>query len=482
VADIRILILPEGLRQFEDTFTGIYTWTESAHSSPNVEKWKQSSTFWPKRLLSGEPQPMEVFFCLNEEVLTEGFESPRLHRLVRQAHRAMWGANVYFVIEKAWQPVRLDPEQPEPYYWIEDLVKHKVADILEWSVKSNSNYTEAARRSRERMDKLAGHRTHRAWKCLFQDTQALTTEEERLLAPYLIKSPAELAGDNNCLIVFRFQRPGYLTQLQQMVAEVDADELMIGLVDRFPAPLELEQFCRKENHEFVRFHGIAELYYFLQKLNQPLLGISLVTDARLLGKEGTPVRVVDSRFKPHHQQLLITHSYLKTEPDSCFTAATDTWELINDLPDNVQVEIYPAIDSVKLANIVGRLGPLLAWIHIGHGDSQQGLQQSDELFRTASDWINSFTDYKSSLPLVLFSSCYSEPVAQKFAEAGVGVAIGFSEAVNKRVCVELTKRVVDAALEFNGERTAILLAFLDGHDVLKTADSKAVPLAFWSRN
>jgi len=474
VADIRVLILQQGFREFVDT------WTENTQSSPNVEKWKESSTFWPKRLLQGQLEPMQVFFCLDEKVLKEGFETPRLHRLIQQAHYAMWDANLYFVVEKGWQPVWLDPEELEPYRWMEDLLENKVADILEMSVKSSSNYTEAAKRSRERMDKLPRDRTHHQWKCLFQDLQMLTIEEERLLAPYLVESPARLAGDN-CLIVFRFQKEGYLIQLQQMVEGVQAGELMIGWVDRLRPPKDLESFCSSKGYELVWLHGIAELYYFLQKLNRPPLAISPVTHERLLGKEATPVRVVNSRFRPYNPQLLITHSYLSAEADNCFTAATDTWELIGDRADNVKVEIYPAIKSVKLAAIVSQFDHLMAWIHIGHGDAEKGLQQSDdELFMSASDWIKSFAAYKFSLPLVLFSSCYSRTVAQKFAEAGVGVAIGFTEAVNKRVCAELTKRVVNAALKFNGERIAILMAFLDGHDVLTTVDSKAAPVAFWS--
>lgn len=474
--EVLIVISQQGIRGF-----AMDPWMEREHSSPNMEKWKEGTTLWPRQLLLERDEPMEVFFCLNQERLAGGYGLPFLSRLIQQAHRAMWGANIYFVIDKEWQPVVLDPEQPEPYRWVEGMLQNKVTDILEWSVKSNSNYTEAASRSRERMAKLARCRKYQPWKCLLQDSEILTTEEERLLAPYVISSPSELKG-RSCLFVLRFLRDDYLSQLKQMAKQLDADKLIIGLVDRLIGPPpKLEQFCREEGHEVVRFHGIAELFYFLQKLNEPVLNISPITDMRLMGKEATPVRVSLSRFKTYNPQLLITHSYLSGKRDDCLTAATDTWELIRKLPTNVQVEIYPAIRSVKLADIVRRFEHLLAWIHIGHGDLKKGLQQSqDEVFKSAGDWIKSFADYKSTLPLVLFSSCYSQSVAQQFAEAGVGVAIGFAEAVNQQVCVALTKRVVEAALKFNGERTAILKAFLDGHDVLSIEDSKALPTAFWS--
>lgn len=471
--EILVVISQQGVREF-----AMDPWMEREHSSPNIEKWKEGTTLWPQQLLLDRDEPMEVFFCLDQERLAEGYDLPFLNRVIQQAHRAMWGANVYFVVDKRWQPVVLDPEQPEPYHWIKELLQNKVTDVLEWSI-NRKNYNEAASRSRERMAKLARYRKYQPWKCLLQDSEILTTEEERLLAPYLISSPSELKG-RSCLFAWRFLRDDFLSQLKQMVKELDADELIIGLVDSLIPP-ELERFCREEGHEVVRFHGIAELFYFLQKLNQPVLNISPIADKRLMGKDATPVRVIDSRFKTYNPQLLITHSYLSGERDDCFAAATDTWELINDLPANVQVEIYPAIRSDKLADIVSRFEHLLAWIHIGHGDLEKGLQQSrNGDFMSAGDWIKGFTDYKSTLPLVLFSSCYSQSVAQQFAEAGVGVAIGFAEALNQRVCVELTKRVVEAALKFNGERTAILNAFLDGHDLLSIGDSKALPKAFWS--
>lgn len=474
--EILVVISQQGVRGF-----AMDPWMEREHSSPNIEKWKEATTLWPRQILLGKDEPMEVFFCLDQERLAGGYGLPFLRRLIQQAHQAMWGANLYFVVDREWQPVVLDPEQPGPYRWIEGLLQNKITDILEWSVKTNSNYTEAASRSRERMVKLARCRKYQPWKCLLQDSEILTTEEERLLEPHLISSPSELKG-RSCLFVWRFLRDDYLSQLKQMVKDLDADKLIIGLVDSLDEPPpELERFCREEGHEVVRFHGTAELFYFLEKLNESVLDISPIIDARLMGNEGTPVRIINSRFKSYNPQLLITHSYLSGKRDDCLTAATDTWELIGDLPANVQIEIYPAIESVKLAAIVKRFEHLLAWIHIGHGDLQKGLQQSrDEVFKSAGDWIKGFADYKSTLPLVLFSSCYSKPVAQQFAEAGVGVAIGFEEAVNQRVCAELTKRVVEAALKFNGERTAILNAFLDGHDVLSIGDSKALPKAFWS--
>jgi hypothetical protein len=476
VAEIRILILQQGLREIVDT------WTEKDDSSLNLKKWREGASFWPQRLLENKPEPMEVFLCLDKDLLAEGYDPPFLHRVIQQAHKSMWAANVYVVVDKSWQPEDRDPEQPEPFRWAEQLLENKVSDILEWSLRSDSNYNEAAWRSRRRMEMLLSHPPRQPWKCLFQTPLTLSREEEYLLSPYLVNSLAELDNEN-CLIVLRYMGDGYMAYIEETLKQAAGYEMMVGVVDRIERPpQDLLTFCRKQGCGPVRFHGMAELYYFLQKLNDPKLNNLRLSNIQLISEgKATPVRVAKQKFKSHSPQLLITHSYVAGQLDSCLAAASDTWELINDLPSDVRVKIYPAIKSVKLANIVKELGHVLAWIHIGHGDAEKGLQQSeDELFKTATEWLKSFAGYNSSLALAMFSSCCSEEVARQFAAAGAGVAIGFARKVHQKVCVELTKRVVEAAVKSNGERIAVLTAFSEGHEVLETDDPDAAPIAFWA--
>ena len=474
MAEIRVLILQQGINNIVDT------WIERDDCS-TCPKWKESATLWPKRLLANTADPMEVFFCLDKEVLGEGFDSPFLHRVIQRAHRSMWNADVYIVIDKDWQPEDRDPEQPEPYSWAEQLLENKLTDILEWSVQPNSNYSEAARRSRERMKVLGNHPPHRSWKCLFQKPLSFSSEEESLLSPFLISSSSELTGED-CLIVLRNMDDAYLADLEEVLQQSSSEDIIVGVVDRIDRlPRDLVTFCKNKGIGLVRLHGITELYYLLQKLNDPKLNDCRLDSLQLKKSVATAVRVTNPQFKSHSPQLLITHSFLAGDPEGCLSAANDTWDMISDLPSEVRVKIYPAIESVKLASIVTDLGHILAWIHIGHGDVAKGLQQSDDqLFKTAEDWLRSFAGYNSSLALVMLSACGSEKVAQQFAQAGVGVAIGFAQKVHQRVCVELTKRVVNAALRFNGERIAVLAAFDEGYDVLKTADPEAAPLAFWA--
>jgi len=441
--------------------------------SLTLKEWEESSSFWPERLLKNLPEPMEVFLCLHAEFLASGYSPVFLRRVIQQAHKSMWAARVYLVMDKDWLPVRLDPENPAPFAWTETVLKNKVSDILKWSMGSDTS-SEASRRSRKRMEKLVAHLPRREWKCLLQTPFALGAEEEFLLSPYLVSSFSKL-NNQDCLIMLPEKRDDYMAYIREKVKEASGFNIMIGIIDQLDTPpSDLDTFCRNNGCSLIQFHGPVELFYFLQRLNSLKLSDMDETSA-------TPVRVVKPAFKSHLPQLLITHSYLPSEPHSCLAAANDTWEITAHLNDEARVEIYPAIKCVKLAHILADLGHVLAWIHIGHGDDENGLQQAqDAAFKSAQDWLNSFASYKSSLPLVLFCSCSSAAVAKRFAESGVGVTIGFARKVNKEFCVELTKQVVKAALDSNGSRLAILEAFREGSKVLGTEDRDASPVAFWA--
>jgi hypothetical protein len=467
-AVIRVLILQQGSPVIVDQ------WSEEDSSSLNLQKWEQSSSLWPDRLLKDEPEPMEVFLCLDKEFLSDEYDPLFLRRVIRQAHRSMWAANVYVVIDKDWIFESPDPEQPDPFVWTETVLENKVSDILQWSMKGDSNYSEAARRSRKRMEEVVSQAPRRKWKCLFQIPLTLSREEEFLLSPYVISSLSELDNEN-CLIVLQEQRDDYMQYVERRAEQASGFDMMVGVIDRIERlPNDLKSFCRSKGYGPVRFHGPLELYYFLQMLNGRRLH---ETDE----SHATPVRVVNPTFKSHLPQLLITHSYLPGETHNCLAAASDTWELVEEVHDKARVKIYPAVKCIKLAKIVEELGHVLAWIHIGHGDDVRGLQQSDDAhFKSPDDWVNSFAAYKSNLALALFSSRRSASVARRFAESGASVTVGFRQDVHKDICVELTKRVVKAALNSNGSQEEILKAFSDARRILSADDPNAFPVAFWA--
>src|SRR5205085_5183717 len=106
---------------------------------------------------------------------------------------------------------------------------------------------------------------------------------------------------------------------------------------------------------------------------------------------------------------------------------------------------------------------ITAWVYQGHGDYMNGLQESRAGRLAPPDrWLNCFSDYQSSLPLVVFSACRSSQIARLFAEAGAGVAIGFDSDVTSSAAKLLTTDVVSTALRTRGNLKEILEAFRRG--------------------
>ena len=423
--------------------------------------------------MTGQAAPMEVFLCVNRESFSERFETDFIERLVRKAHASMWGAKVYVVIDHdAEQSVPTlgvsEGAAARPPEWFETLLGNDVSDILQWSVRSPDGFVDATRRSETRMKRLVTDVPSRPWKCVMRTPPNLSPQQKSFLAPYLAGSLKKIGGEN-CLLVLQERRDNYMKYLRRALDPRPRYKVIIGVVDQIDDPPgDLEKFCEDEGYELVHFHGLVELYYFLRRLNS------------INESEATPVRVVNPVFKSHAPQLLITHSYTATDKGGCLAAANDVWELTKDLRGTAKVRIYPAVKCVKLADIIDELQHVLAWIHIGHGDDVGRLKEAEETYQPAVQWLNSFAGYKSSLALAMFSSCYSAPVAKRFAESGVGVSIGFAQEVHKKSCVHLTKRVIKAALESNGSQKAIIEAFSEGRRKLGLADPAALPVAFWA--
>jgi hypothetical protein len=204
----------------------------------------------------------------------------------------------------------------------------------------------------------------------------------------------------------------------------------------------------------VEFRGVFELHYFLQRLD------AAHEQHKTILQHTEIIRVsANTVFKPHAPQLLITHSFRPDDYSGCFTAAEDVWTLRRDLGNTFDIVVYPAVQIEAFPDRLRELRHVLVWVHIGHGDGDQGLQQAGGEFKAAEEWLSCFEAYDKSLSLALFSSCRSDIVARKFAEAGGGVSIGFRKEVPKNLCREMTVAVVRAAFESGGNRDRILEAF-----------------------
>jgi len=477
MAAIRVLICQQGRRKI------LRHWDENTDSLLQVEDWKESSILWPEGWLNDQPESMEVFLCLDGESLAEGYDDVFVKAVIKHAQESMWGARIYAVLDNEASLMDLLANVPtgseeKSSRLFELLLENSVSDILQLPITPTSNFGEAAVRSRKRMEKLTVPDPGPEWKCLIRRPPDLRPDQETLLSPYLVRSLAQLK-DENCLIVLQEKRENYMGYLKRILGHTPGHTVMVGIIDQIEnPPRDLIDFCRERDCELIRFHGVVELYYFLRRLDRESIHHAKNTQI------ATSVRVGrNPTFTSHAPQLLITYSYLRGKTADTVAAANDVWELVRELDDTSKVKVYPAVKCVKLADMMEELHHILAWIHIGHGDDNEGLQQADdELFKSAEHWLNSFASYRSSLALALFSSCRSASVAKLFAASGAGVSIGFENEVHQNVCAHLTKRVVRKALHTNGSRDAILEAFEAGRKILEIEDRNALPIAFWARH
>jgi hypothetical protein len=476
---IRVLISQRSVHEIKEK------WDEENLDTPSTDYshstvWARGAALWPENWLKNQPNPMEVFLALDSELLKVGYNENFIRRVVQHARQSMWGAKVYVVVDNdallPFESFRLRRTVSGVPTWIEELLGGQVADILQWPRTKKDSLTVAAARSEERMRGLAVDIPNREWKCYVRTPPDLSAAQESFLAPYHIRSTSEL-GDANCVFVLQGQPDAKELKkvrvlIEKMLNRLPSRRVIIGVIDELEEPpATLKGLCSQfKGCHLIWFHGVVELYFFLRRLSH----INQI--------ETTPVPVVaKATFKSHTPQLLITHSYQSGDKLGCLTAARDMWQMIDYLEGGVKVTVYPAVRCVNLPTILNHVGDVLAWVHIGHGDDARGLQQAeDPVFKSADDWLNAFAGYGSSMALAMFSSCYSAPIARRFAEAGVGVSIGFTREIYKKAGVELTKRVVKAALTSNGSRKDILEAFEEGRRVLSIEDKDALPVAFWA--
>jgi hypothetical protein len=469
MAAVRVLI-SQGSRNI------LLDWEEDDPSRLSQEDWKKSSTLWPQKWIDNPSDPPErprVFLCLDEESLAQGYDhDDLLARLINEAGPHMWGAEIYVLLHNETALINpiaepLQIPRPAPQEMFKLLLEKGVEDVLHWPSYA-PNIGVAAQRSAHRMAQIMIPDPGKSWKC-YLHTPHLGPQQGALLEPFPIRTFDELVNEN-CLIVLPENRdPDQYMKLLNNLHRINfPGAVMIGVIEQMgQLPLDVREFCRKHDYELVWFHGLVELYYFLLNLDRASKTNSQTDVVRTSVREQT--------FKSHRPKLLVTHSYSPDAEDDCVAAARDSWELTRELEDAAEVIIVPAVHVFRLADVMDNLQEVFAWVHIGHGREDGLRQSSDDLYKSAETWLSAFGG--SSLPLVVFSSCKSAPVAELFAAAGTGVAIGFIDNLGQDQAAALTKRLVKTALIWAGSKDRILTEFSKRRKLI----TGTRPVAYWSR-
>lgn len=495
---IRVVIVRQGGNDFLQDW-----WEEETDPSLTEVRWEESARLWPEGLLNGFPAQPEVFICLDRESVDEDYETVFLGKTLNQALASMWGAKLYVVVDRK---VYVDMEEERKLIdvrreWFDLLLKKGTYDVLELKASQIKPFLlrQAAIRARERLERLTRHIPSGKWNCLLHWKPAVPEYARLFLEGFLVDTLPQIP--NNCLIVLRDNPASRIDFVRQAFKKKPPGKLMVGWLDelvevnghRAPEVIgntepqrqlerprlglskqlpALKQLCEEHDSPLIAFHDLFELHYFLQKLN------NVYDQHKEILQYAEIVRVREPHFSRHAPQLLITHSFYPGDHGGCLAAAGDAHTLCLELGDKFEVVTHPAMQNKGFRDTLKELTQLLAWVHIGHGDYERGLQQADGLFKSAEEWIGCFAGHDKSLSLAVFCSCRSDDVAEKFAKAGVGVTIGFKKDVRKNLCGQMAVELVQAAFESSGNRDKILNIF----QAKKGMFSEAEPVIFCARH
>jgi len=271
------------------------------------------------------------------------------------------------------------------------------------------------------------------------------------------------------------------------------------LVSRVPA--ELGDFCRSLGlPRPFECDGILELWYFVSCLNERSAeqGAQALADrehdrgaAPNLAPRGSAIEVpLDATpvFRPlpssRPTEIVVTSAFNPND-DCDLDAARDIGRFIELAPFGFTFIVEPAVNLGRLIGAVERLPEV--WIHLGHGDDGRKMWEAD----TKDDpgrsvpqelWLDCFRIVEGHrLSLAIFLTCGAAAIAERFARAGVGVAVGFEMQADSRKCRELAVPILRALMAWGAVPAVLLRGFDQGCYAVtaQEAPGPSQPVAFF---
>jgi hypothetical protein len=477
-----------------------FAWREGEDDRVDTEAWKQSALKLAHQASAGEFAAVEVFLCLKAQQLADLLDRYFLRNLVQTACNHSWGANVYVVVDTSLEPlsnlIELQDVIDSLCDWFEDMHKFGATDIIQVAVNTSENvkvWEDAASLNSLRSGADRSRKRHEAllpegnWKGILR-------KEAKVLRSFL--EPFDIRYDSN---IPRAHRGNWVTIIEdssQATQKKLIDKAQIALPDKHLVAAvtpsdEIRQLGREGHHGIARYRGSFELRYLFYLLGGDRQSLAI----RQVGRT-EPIAVQEPAFFGALQMagspsLLLTGSFPPASDGD------DEWHIVQAAieigqstirkPAHAAYVVSPAADCDTLPDVIKNLPlNLTAWLHVGHGDKDDGLQEASGKYRPVQRWLDCFNGHAArggNLALAIFSTCQSEEVARGFARAGVGVAIGFVEPVDGDVCRFLTAPIISAALRSGGDRETILRAFHAGcADLQARGASDPKPVAFWAED
>ncbi len=488
---IDIIILPQGGTLYTSPWREQECWRKQGGYDFQIEEWRNHILSLSSQALSGNCIQTAVFLCLLGDHLVDRFDYHLIRELLKVARDHSWGANIYMVKD---YHIRVSASQIQAHYalsnWFDSVLEAGGTDVIEVPIDRSGFTTIDAKPlrigsdlSRQRHELLQLMILDGGWKCFLPES---TTGLFSFLDPF-VEYTENPAYDGNLIIVI--DKSNSLDQVTMArdalhrYPKANSAVVMFGY--NIKASPKLRELCYNHGLRLIQCRGPFELRFFLLRLNKT----SLKRNVGQKGKTEIVTLDVDPIFDLKRSisspSLLITNAFHHHDDlEHCLEASKDAGCITLKSPPNTKYYIHPSLDGHSLPSVLKELDSLTAWVYLGHGDGDNGLQvASSGKIEGSEVWLSRFSGYGKTLPLVIFSACRSASIARRFAQAGVGVAIGFEEDVPPQACRMIATEVVQAALLTNGDCQEILKAFHNGcADLLASGYLKTGPIAFYSES
>lgn len=457
---------------------GVHQWIESA-SNPLNRKWEQTTLALARQAIEQRDFHAEVFLCLKADYLVSQFDYESCRELCMTARKYCWGARVYVAADDR---VDLQPVSAKNRVLLATFLRQlhdgeqRATDVLlsnfDRMDQLQSYHLKDLRRARDdsatRYDMLPGLIIPSRWHCW-----AASSEYKDWL-----EDISEDDARNIIIVIKDNQSVGKAIRRAKEKITDHTGRFVLGCLTRGELSQTIVKFSSQYRIPVLSFRGLLELRYYLLRLNQLCESrAQALPDTMEAVNVLRQVFFVEDKYRP---RLLVTSAFHPSDNEAnCVDAARDVGILSRCVPPYTECCIQPYFRAHDLTNLLKRMAELTAWLHLGHGD-ESGLKDIDGNPIKLENWFARLQHSGTRLPLMFLSVCRSAQVARRFAEAGVGVAIGFEENVLPEVCRMLASPVVSAALSNGGSRRAILQAY---NEVFNSAPDTAKlfkPKAFYS--
>lgn len=452
-------------------------------SSQSPEKsWTDLALKINQRAVRGEHTPVEVFLYLRDGLPASVYEYGTLGKIVAGALDHAWAGRLYVV----WDSLPVN--SLERAFGTESarillakcfsaFLQGRVTDLIEinrWGRPPRQPNAEEERQilrgyaasSQKRWEALRAFAGDAPWGyVLRKDARTL----EAFLSELVREGCFPPSGSSH-LIIFDAAPEFGPKELLDEFKRVNSTGR--GLVAATPEGYSKDLYyqCERESQplQVLMFNGVFEAAYALSQLNTAAkteagrdhFNVAPEVEIETVEVAGSPL--FQAPAKQSRPSLLITSAFHPGEESAhSAAAAREIGTMLRGLPFHLDLVVHPCVTCESLPDLL-ESGGFTAWVHLSHGNRACGLYEPQlKGYASPQRWLTCFTVYKSSLKLVVFSSCESACVARLFAGAGVGVAVGFRSEVLVQATKIMVQKVVRAAVREDGDEEAILEAYRD---------------------